>query len=178
MSIQVAAETRTGRAPPNHDLAQRLAASAGRRRTTTAAVLAWMATRQRRNSFSVVPVPLTQLTGWRFAPESGNLVHDSGKFFTVEGVRVHTDYGPVARWSQPIIDQPERSILGILVREIDGVLHFLMQAKMEPGNAGTIQLSPTASTFIAPELRDVEEQALGTPVRLRDFRDDRQCGAG
>jgi oxidase EvaA len=61
----------------------------------------------------------------------------------VQGISVQTDFGPVPRWSQPIIDQPERSILGILVKELDGVLHFLMQAKMEPGNVGTVQISPT-----------------------------------
>lgn len=44
---------------------------------------------------------------------------------------------------QPVILQNEIGYLGIICKEIDGVLHFLMQAKIEPGNLNKIQLSPT-----------------------------------
>jgi oxidase EvaA len=56
------------------------------------------------------------------------------------GLRV--DEG-TATWWRPILNQPEVGIVGILAKEFDGVLHFLMQAKMEPGNVNTVQLSPT-----------------------------------
>src|SRR5690606_24882290 len=46
-------------------------------------------------------------------------------------------------WTQPIINQPEIGFLGIITREIEGVLYFLMQAKIEPGNVNYVQLSPT-----------------------------------
>ena len=46
-------------------------------------------------------------------------------------------------WDQPIIDQPEIGFLGILCKEIKGSLHFLLQAKIEPGNKNFVQLSPT-----------------------------------
>jgi len=51
--------------------------------------------------------------------------------------------GPVPQWSQPIIYQPEIGILGILCQKRQGVLQFLLQAKIEPGNVGHAQLSPT-----------------------------------
>ncbi|MEJ8644261.1 NDP-hexose 2,3-dehydratase family protein [Streptomyces sp. MS1.HAVA.3] len=85
-------------------------------------------------------IPFAELDHWSFAPESGNLGHSSGRFFTVEGLHV---VRPEAEWQQPIIVQPEIGILGILAKEFDGVLHFLMQAKMEPGNPNLVQLSPT-----------------------------------
>jgi oxidase EvaA len=91
----------------------------------------------------VVQVPLGQLAGWRFTGDSGDLVHHSGRFFSVEGLQVRTDYGWLPQWSQPIINQPDCGILGILVKKIDGVLRFLMQAKMEPGNLNVVQISPT-----------------------------------
>jgi oxidase EvaA len=125
------------------DLADRLVVSAAHRHADTAQLERWIARRRRDNPFAVTRVPLDGLEGWSFASRSGDLVHESGRFFSVQGIHVRTDYGPVAEWSQPILDQPERSILGILVREIDGVLHFLMQAKMEPGNENTVQISPT-----------------------------------
>lgn len=85
-------------------------------------------------------IPFAELDHWSFAPDSGNLGHSSGRFFTVEGLHV---VRPEAEWQQPIIVQPEIGILGILAKEFDGVLHFLMQAKMEPGNPNLVQLSPT-----------------------------------
>ncbi|MEU1752747.1 NDP-hexose 2,3-dehydratase family protein [Micromonospora matsumotoense] len=100
----------------------------------------WFAARSRAHRFTVERVPLPKLTGWSFEPGSGNLGHHSGRFFRVEGL--HVSIG-AREWQQPIIVQPEVGILGILAKEFDGVLHFLMQAKMEPGNPRLLQLSPT-----------------------------------
>ncbi|GAA4423361.1 NDP-hexose 2,3-dehydratase family protein [Actinokineospora soli] len=88
-------------------------------------------------------VPLDDLDGWRTDPVTGDIGHRSGRFFSVEGLDVAVPGAPIERWSQPIIHQPEVGILGILAKEFDGVLHFLMQAKVEPGNCNGLQLSPT-----------------------------------
>ncbi|MCD0485133.1 NDP-hexose 2,3-dehydratase family protein [Streptacidiphilus sp. ASG 303] len=103
----------------------------------------WLAGRGRANRFGIERIPFAELDGWSFEEGTGNLVHRSGRFFTVEGLHVTTGAGPYPEWHQPIIKQPEVGILGILVKEFDGVLHFLMQAKMEPGNPNLLQLSPT-----------------------------------
>ncbi|MDG4827790.1 NDP-hexose 2,3-dehydratase family protein [Solwaraspora sp. WMMD1047] len=101
----------------------------------------WWADRHRAGRFEVVTIPFSELDKWHFRPDGGNLVHESGKFFAIEGVGVRD--GGTSDWSRPIINQPEIGVLGILVKEFDGVLHCLMQAKMEPGNVNTLQLSPT-----------------------------------
>jgi oxidase EvaA len=101
----------------------------------------WFADCARRAYAQVRRVPLRRLDGWEDA--SGVIRHHSGRFYTIEGLDVHVSNGPVSRWSQPIINQPEVGILGILVKEFDGVLHCLMQAKVEPGNNNGLQLSPT-----------------------------------
>lgn len=44
---------------------------------------------------------------------------------------------------QPIIYQPEIGFLGIICKKINGIVHFLMQAKIEPGNVNCVQISPT-----------------------------------
>jgi oxidase EvaA len=108
---------------------------------STAEFHEWWADRHRHGQFSVEQIPFSELTDWSFAPETGNLGHVSGRFFSVEGMQVRD--GAEGGWAQPIINQPEIGILGILVKEFDGVLHCLMQAKMEPGNVNTLQLSPT-----------------------------------
>ncbi|AVH55998.1 MULTISPECIES: NDP-hexose 2,3-dehydratase family protein [Streptomyces] len=133
------------------DLPGRLALSAATSRgarLATADFPGWLAARGRANAFRVDRVPFAELQGWSFEERTGNLVHRSGRFFTVEGLHVterdgpYGD-GPYADWYQPVIKQPEVGVLGILVKEFDGVLHFLMQAKMEPGNPNLLQLSPT-----------------------------------
>lgn len=102
----------------------------------------WWEALPRSGAYEVVPVGFAELEHWGFAPDRGDLVHTSGGFFSVEGVRVLPGDGRDA-WTRPIIHQPEIGILGILAKEFDGVLHFLMQAKFEPGNINIRQLSPT-----------------------------------
>jgi dTDP-4-dehydro-6-deoxy-alpha-D-glucopyranose 2,3-dehydratase len=103
----------------------------------------WFAELREHAFTDVDRVPLGAMTGWRTDPDTGNIGHQSGKFFTVQGLDVRVPDGPVPHWTQPIIDQPEVGILGILVKEFHGVLHCLMQAKVEPGNRNGLQLSPT-----------------------------------
>ncbi|MEU5958567.1 NDP-hexose 2,3-dehydratase family protein [Streptomyces sp. NPDC047525] len=87
-------------------------------------------------------VPLDRLTGWRFDENTGFIAHESGRYFSVEGLQVDTQ-SPPAGWGQPIINQPETGILGFLVKKSDGILRFLTQLKAEPGNRNGLQLSPT-----------------------------------
>ena len=82
------------------------------------------------------------MEGW-YVDSCGSLRHNSGKFFSIEGIHVETDYEIRPSWNQPIINQPEVGYLGILTKEFDGVLYFLIQAKIEPGNVNCVQLSPT-----------------------------------
>lgn len=102
----------------------------------------WIAERNRSVHVNVQRVPFSSLDHW-IQNKDGSLCHESGKFFSIEGIRVKTDYPVPVIWSQPIINQPEIGYLGILCKEVDGVLQFLMQAKIEPGNVNHVQISPT-----------------------------------
>ncbi|MGW0991821.1 NDP-hexose 2,3-dehydratase family protein [Streptomyces sp. NPDC002520] len=101
---------------------------------------AFLKEREESASYDVERVPLAALPNWHLGDR---LSRADGKFFTVEGLFVRTDFGPVPHWSQPIIVQPEIGILGIIAKRFDGVLHFLMQAKMEPGNTAFVQYAAT-----------------------------------
>ncbi|SDK10265.1 oxidase EvaA [Lentzea albidocapillata subsp. violacea] len=144
-------EPATLRARGNAGHLHRIALSAATRQGAhmrTSDVRAWLAQRRQANVLQVERVPFADLDQWHFVRSTGDLVHASGRFFAIEGLHVvehdgpHGD-GPYREWQQPVIKQPEVGILGILCKEIDGVLHFLMQAKMEPGNPNLVQLSPT-----------------------------------
>jgi oxidase EvaA len=103
----------------------------------------WFGELQSRRTMQVTQVGLDEMNGWSTDPETGVIKHESGKFFTIEGLEVHIPAAPVPRWSQPIISQPEVGILGFLVKQFDGVLHCLLQAKAEPGNYHGLQVCPT-----------------------------------
>lgn len=106
-------------------------------------VAAWLEGQRERQPIKVSRIPLKSMAQWDFVGPPLKLAHRSGRFFSVEGLHVETDFGPVRAWDQPIIRQPEIGILGIVTRVFDGVRHFLMQAKVEPGNVNGVQLSPT-----------------------------------
>lgn len=108
-----------------------------------AGLLAWLADHDRRAAMTVHRADLAELEGWVDDPATGRIHHRSGRFFAVEGLDVTVPGGPVGHWQQPIIRQPEVGILGILATRVGGVLHLLVQAKVEPGNPTGHQLSPT-----------------------------------
>lgn len=97
---------------------------------------AWWAWRRDAHPFTVTRIPFAELEEWAFDPATGNLGHRSGRFFTVCGLRAGADV-------RPILHQPEIGVLGVLTKRFGGVTHCLLQAKMEPGNVNTVQLSPT-----------------------------------
>jgi len=105
--------------------------------------LNWMKEMNEVVHVKINPVPFPNMRLWHFDENTGNLVHDSGKFFSIEGIRVKTNWGKVPEWEQPIINQPEVGFLGIITKKFNGILYFLMQAKIEPGNLNVVQLSPT-----------------------------------
>lgn len=133
----------------------------------TAAFAGWLDGRRRAHDFRIEQIPFSGLEGWSFETATGNLVHASGRFFRIEGIWVETNYGEVPCWSQPIINQPEIGILGILARRVNGILYFLMQAKMEPGNIGTVQLAPTLQ---ATRSNFTRVHQGGTPPYLEYFQ--------
>ncbi|MBT2438965.1 NDP-hexose 2,3-dehydratase family protein [Streptomyces sp. ISL-36] len=108
----------------------------------------WFAERGAAHRYRITPAPLHDLEGWYTDPVSGDVRHRSGRFFSVEGLRYGRQEPDGPSWTQPIIRQPETGVLGVLIKRFDGVPHLLMQAKMEPGNINTLQLSPTVqATF-------------------------------
>lgn len=104
-------------------------------------VLDWIQEQNEKIEVNIQKTSFSKLKSW--LADDNKIVHETGKFFAIEGIRVRTNWGKKQQWDQPIINQPEVGYLGFIVKEINGVLHFLMQAKIEPGNVNYVQLSPT-----------------------------------
>jgi oxidase EvaA len=109
---------------------------------TTEELKEWILQRNKEVDVRIDQTPFSEMKGWQINPD-GSLHHESGRFFSILGIDVVTNYGKINNWRQPIINQPEIGYLGILTKEINGLLYFLMQAKIEPGNLNSVQISPT-----------------------------------
>lgn len=107
----------------------------------TSEVIKWLDKQNQEVHVNINRTQFEKLAQWSFDHES--LRHQSGKFFSIDGIRVKTNWGTIPEWDQPIINQPEIGYLGFITKEFNGILHFLMQAKIEPGNVNYVQLSPT-----------------------------------
>ncbi len=105
--------------------------------------ISWINQQNNKVNVEVKKIPFSTLKLWSFKDGKSILSHDTGKFFSIEGINIKTNWGNIKEWSQPIINQPEIGYLGFITKEFNGVLHFLMQAKIEPGNVNHVQLSPT-----------------------------------
>ena len=106
-------------------------------------ILQWLKERQESYPVTVEEVGVNKAQGWRADPLTGNITHESGKFFSIIGVKVTgaTDR-EVPSWSQPMLKQEEVGISGVLMQKKDGAMQHLFYAKFEPGNINTVQISP------------------------------------
>ena len=111
------------------------------------AVKSWLAEETSHLRMEVAPARLDDITPWRADPATGDIVHDSGHFFRITGLEWDAPAGEAAPRvgvrTQPIIDQPDIGVLGLVVARHGGRLHVLVQAKAEPGNCNGVQISPT-----------------------------------
>ena len=82
---------------------------------------------------------------WTYDKKKGVLYHDSGKFFHIEGKRITNSDREVNNWDQPFIKQVgyNGGIIGLVRSNINGIPHYLVDAKYEPGNYNRIQISPS-----------------------------------
>ena len=109
-------------------------------------VKSWFIGKRSSCDMEIEDIPLNEVKGWCTDQKTGNVYHESKDFFVVHGVRVttssrETDVG----WDQPILEQVglDGGILGLIRKRFKGVPHYLCEAKVEPGNYGKVQISPS-----------------------------------
>ena len=106
-------------------------------------VIKWLENKKNETFVQIELIDFKEMKDWIFNKDNGYLMHKSGSFFSIQGINVKTNWGSIPEWEQPIINQPEIGYLGIITKEFEGTLYFLLQAKIEPGNINLVQLSPT-----------------------------------
>jgi oxidase EvaA len=114
--------------------------------TDPLSILDWLATRRERahQHFKAELIALSEIEKWSIHPDTGNIVHDSGSFFSVSGVRIDAgNMREVSSWDQPIMTQKSGGILVLLCQRTNGQVRFLLQGRVAPGNIDEVQIAPT-----------------------------------
>jgi oxidase EvaA len=102
------------------------------------AIGAWLDDISMRDRCTVRSIPLRESREWRLV--DGRLSHRTGRFFHVVGTR--WQQGDRA-YEQPLIDQSDVGLLGMLMRAGPVGPELLAYGKVEPGNIGLAQVAPT-----------------------------------
>lgn len=104
-------------------------------------LLEWIRERNTRQKVEIKKISLDACAPWYYDEQLGWIRNSGMTFFQILGAVQKSKDREVIE--QPVILQKEIGYLGILACQIQGVWHFLMQAKIEPGNINCVQLSPT-----------------------------------
>ena len=92
----------------------------------------------------VESVNLDEMNSWQVNNDS--IMHSSKKFFQIKGIRIDSNEREnQSGWDQPILQEVnfDGGLLGLVRGIKDGLPHYLVEAKFEPGNYNQYQLSPT-----------------------------------
>jgi oxidase EvaA len=131
-------------------------------------ILAWLKERQASYPVTVEEVGINDLQGWKADPITGKIEHQSGKFFSIIGVKVSGAADrEVPSWTQPMLKQEEIGISGVLVQQKGGVTRYLFYAKFEPGNINNVQISPALQVSEG----NLSRAHKGTRPRLAEYFD-------
>jgi len=116
----------------------------GQKMSDITSVLKWLEKKRKSYAISIKEIGIKDLDKWRVDKKTGNISHDSNRFFTMIGIKVSEAKGrEVLSWTQPMMKQNECGILGILRQKRNGIMQYLLYAKCEPGSVINPQFSPT-----------------------------------
>ncbi|MEG0367077.1 MAG: NDP-hexose 2,3-dehydratase family protein [Coprobacillus sp.] len=103
-------------------------------------ILEWIENLNKETVVSINRTLLKKNSFWFYDKATGTLHNQSHSFFSIAGIKGRINNQDI---EQPILLQDEIGYLGILCKEFNNELYYLMQAKIEPGNANCVQISPT-----------------------------------
>ena len=106
----------------------------------------WIHIIKQKTKVSIKKSSINNSSIWNYSNDKGWICNKNNSFFQISGVSISTKNGVM---EQPIILQYEIGYLGIICKIIKGTLHFLMQAKIEPGNINHVQVSPTIQATLS-----------------------------
>lgn len=125
----------------SENILQKLMTSSAVEKENISHIFEWVEEKNKNLKVSIVKNRLSDSDNWFYDEKAGEIRNKNRSFFQIKGLQQYKDGQLIIE--QPVLIQNEIGYLGIICKEIDGVLRFLMQAKIEPGNVNKIQISPT-----------------------------------
>ncbi|MEG1151063.1 MAG: NDP-hexose 2,3-dehydratase family protein [Erysipelotrichaceae bacterium] len=104
-------------------------------------ILSWIQSLNKKVKVEIKECSFDNNSFWYYNHDKGEILNRNKSFFTIKGIQMIKDNCCVLE--HPIIIQNEIGYLGLICKKINGILNFLMQAKIEPGNINCVQISPT-----------------------------------
>jgi oxidase EvaA len=108
-------------------------------------LIEWLNDLRKKYPSTQVVIPLTDLSGWNISSEEMSCIHRND--FKVIGIQTEAKEREVPSWTQPILFHDGMGMCGLLVKEIDGIDQYLVQAKPEAGSSESLELAPTVSCW-------------------------------
>jgi oxidase EvaA len=103
----------------------------------------WLIDAKGRYRLDAKSIPLAEVRNWMITEDE--IVHETREHFSVIAVSVEAGQREVRRWTQPLLKDASRGLHGFITQKHASILHFLVQAKVEPGNFDVVDLAPTIS---------------------------------
>lgn len=104
-------------------------------------IIQWMTSLKFKYELGVNSIGISKMKYWVY---DGNVLrHEDNKYFDVIGVRVEIGNREVISWDQPMVRSAQEGLMGFIVKKINGIYHFLVQAKLEAGNFDIVEMAPT-----------------------------------
>jgi len=104
-------------------------------------IIYWLTAQKVKYELSVSKKSLMNLQDWNITDSS--IAHKDNRFFKIIGVNVEIGNREVTSWHQPLVKPCDEGICAFIIKEIEGTVHFLVQAKLEAGNFDIVEIAPT-----------------------------------
>jgi oxidase EvaA len=104
-------------------------------------IISWFTEQKFKYELDIERIPLKEARGWERT--ATDIRHETGKYFSVIACRVEADCREVFSWTQPLVKAHQQGLIAFVVKDFNGESHFLVQAKVEPGNFDVVEMAPT-----------------------------------
>ena len=131
-------------------------------------ILSWMTALKSNYELNVEKINLGKIKEWSY--DGNTISHKAGKYFSVIGALVKIGNREVHSWDQPMIKPAQEGIIGFIVKKINGVFHFLVQAKVEIGNFDVLEIAPTVQCLTGNYRENINDYSV--PF-VNDFLDEK-----
>ena len=118
--------------------------------------LSWLTNLKARYDLVVNYCSISNMPGWKTT--SFEIVRDDERFFKIIGVNVVISNREVSSWCQPLVQPMQQGLCAFIIKKINGVYHFLVQAKLECGNFDVFELAPTVQCLTGNIPSDPKQQ--------------------